>query len=213
VWPAPRANAVNEAGATQAIELVADGPDDKALAPAALADWFAAQAADLLIADRLAGSIAARLQWSHLAGLEDLQIGSGRLRALRVLGRGDRERVSARLPAAVRLQCESPRAPYVSRARLEAVARQPIKRIVLPATPAFSAIGPVQISRPRARVSQMPAPAAGSASDRLLALMGGNKSSVNAGPRTAKTAATPDELAEEFVRYLLHHGLLPIGKR
>jgi electron transfer flavoprotein alpha/beta subunit len=200
------------AGATRAIELTTDGPDGEAFAPAALADWFAAQAADLLIADRLAGLIAARLGWSHLAGLEDLQAESSRLRALRVLGRGDRERVSARLPAAVRLQSDS-RAPYVSRARLEAVAAQPIERIVLPAAPALPAIGPVQINRPRARVSQTPAPAAGSASDRLQALMGGNKSSVNAGPRAAKTAATPDQLAEEFVRYLLHHGLLPIGKR
>lgn len=201
------------AGAARALELAADGTDAAAISPRAIADWLAGQGGTVLIADRVAGSVAAILGWAHLAGLEDLRIEGGRLRALRVLGRGDRERVSARLPAAVRLQADSPQPPYINRARLQAAADQPIERIVLPAVSGAAESGPLQISRPRTRTGQTPAPASGSASDRLQALMGGGKPGASTAARPAKTAGTPEELAEEFVRYLLHHGLLHVGKR
>ena len=200
------------AGAARAVELTADAADAEAIAPRAIADWLAGQQADLLVGDRLAGAVAARLGWAHLAGLEELRSEAGRLQALRALGRGDRERVSARLPAAVRLQADA-WPPYISKARLQAVADRPIERVVLATVAGPSEMGPLQISRPRTRTGQAPAPPSGSGSDRLQALMGGGKPAASTAARVAKTAGTPEELAEEFVRYLLHHNLLPLDKR
>jgi hypothetical protein len=60
------------------------------------------------------------------------------------------------------------------------------------------------------RLGKTTAPAAKSASDRLQALLGLGKSSpAPATKREEKAAATPEQMAEEFVRYLIHHNLLP----
>jgi electron transfer flavoprotein alpha/beta subunit len=196
------------AGATQAIELLNDGEDRDQITPAALADWLRSRQVDLTIADRLAGLAAARLAWSHLAGLDDLGIEGDRLRAVRFLGRGDREFVTAKMPAVVRLQSESVQPPYVSRARINAVAQRPIEQVVLAASePSFTQIGPLQAARPRTRLGQGLVTPNGAASGRLQALLGGTASAVP--PRRAEESAeTPEQLADKFVRYLAHHDLL-----
>jgi hypothetical protein len=65
----------------------------------------------------------------------------------------------------------------------------------------------LQPARARTRLGKA-APASGSASDRLQALMGsGNKAM--APVKRAEKNTEPAQLAEEFLRYLLHHDLLP----
>jgi electron transfer flavoprotein alpha/beta subunit len=197
-------------GAAEAIQLVADvGPNDVIPIPV-LAEWLRGQHADLVIADRLAGLVAARLNWAHLAGLDELHMQDGALHAVRFLGRGDGEEVRASLPAAVRLRGDSLRAPYVSRSRILAIADRTIRQQSLSGLAACSiAPGQLQIARPRTRLNPISAPTATSASGRLEALMGGGTIPAAAAPRGSKPDATPEELAEEFVRYLLHHQLLP----
>jgi electron transfer flavoprotein alpha/beta subunit len=196
------------AGAGHAVELLASSADADAISVAALAEWLRRQAPDLVIADRLAGRLAARLGWSHLAGLDDLRIHEGKLWAVRRLGRGDREEVTARLPAVVRLHDESPQAPYVARARIQAASGCTIAQEILagPGSPRIEP-GPLQPARARTRLGKA-APASGSASDRLQALMGG-ASKATAPVKRAEKNTEPDQLAEEFLRYLLHHELLP----
>jgi electron transfer flavoprotein alpha/beta subunit len=197
------------AGATSAVELLGDGENRDHITPAALADWLRSQQADLTIMDRAAGLIAARLGWAHLAGLDELRIEDGPLRAVRFLGRGDREVVTAGLPAVVRLQTESVQPPYVCRARIKAVAERPIEQVVLSALQACALeMGPLQAARPRTRLGQGPATPSGAASGRLQALLGGTASA--APPRRAEDVAeTPEQLADKFIRYLAHHDLLP----
>jgi electron transfer flavoprotein alpha/beta subunit len=196
-------------GAGHAVELLASGANADAIAVAALAEWLREQTADLVIADRLAGRLAARLGWSHLAGLDELRIQEGKLRAVRRLQRGDREEVTARLPAVVRLQEESPQAPYVARARIQAASGCTIAQEVLPGpdSPRIEA-GPLQPARVRTRLGKAAPASSASASDRLQALMGGGNKAMAPVKRAEKTTE-PDQLAEEFLRYLLHHELLP----
>lgn len=196
------------AGVGQAVELRTSGENADAIPVAALAEWLRRQAADLVIVDRLAGRLAARLGWSHLAGLDELRIREGKLWAVRRLGRGDREEVTAQLSAVVRLHEESPQAPYVARARIQAASGRTIEQEILvgPDSPRIEP-GPLQPARARTRLGKA-APASGSASDRLQALMGGGSKAM-ASVKRAEKNTEPDRLAEEFLRYLLHHDLLP----
>lgn len=205
------------AGAANALAVHAVGDPD-AVAPRTLADWLGQQDIQLLIADRLAGLVAGRLGWAHLAGLDELRVQGGALRALRFLGRGDREAVTARLPAAVRLHPESARAPYVCRSRLRTVMDRDIEQHILPAEHQIGVVpGPLQVARPRTRLGAASVPASASGSGRLQALLGGGRTANSPhAPREARHAqrddsggpATPEQLAELFVRYLLHHELL-----
>lgn len=190
------------AGASHAVQVAA----------ASVSEWLREQKPDLVIADRIAGSLAARLGWAHLAGLDQLQIGNGQLRAIRHLGRGDCEQVTARLPAVVRLQPDAVRALYVSRARISSVSNRPIERVNLSASAPIASdaeFGPLQLARPRTRLGAAPAVAPAKAMDRLNALMGIGGGAKVASPKTPEpTAKTPEQMAEEFVRYLAHHNLL-----
>lgn len=187
-------------GAIRAVELGDVNSRD-------LASWVQSQAVDLVIADRLAGAVAARLSWSHLAGLADLRIAGGELNAVRWLERGDRELVTARLPAAIRLQAEDVRPPYVARARLQAAAGREIERVDF-AKAAEAAPPPIalQLTRPRTKQGTLPA-ASTSASERLQALMSGAVPTPSA-KKADTEPRTVEEMAEEFVRYLLHNRLL-----
>jgi electron transfer flavoprotein alpha/beta subunit len=197
------------AGAERAVELVSPGQAKSAVSVTALAAWLRQQQADLVIADRLAGRVAARLAWSHLAGLGEVTIAGGALRAVRSLERGDREMVTARLPAAVRLQVEPVCAPYVACSRIEAVSGRAIEQETLGEC-ALSHIenGPLQVARARTRLGKQPSPAGASASARLQALLSGGTNAPPACGPAEKDATTPQQMAEEFVRYLLHHNLL-----
>jgi electron transfer flavoprotein alpha/beta subunit len=192
------------AGARRAVTLT--GPGEQEIGVASLAAWLEAIHADLVIADRLAGRIAGKLGWSHLAGIDQLEVVDRTLRAIRFLERGDREVVVAKLPAAVRLQTESFAVPYIARARIAAIPVARLEREVLAETTDVKRLelGPLQVPRPRVSGGSAPA-AAGSANDRLQALMGGSKKPVAAAKDRAQT---PDEMAAEFVRYLAHHNLL-----
>ena len=190
-----------------------------------VAEWLREVKPDLVIADRIAGRLAARLGWAHLAGLDQLQMDGGQLRAIRHLGRGDCESVTAKLPAAIRLQTETPRLKYVSQARIAAVASRTIEQVSLnlPATSRNDAeLGPLQISRPRTKLGAAPVATPASGLDRLSALMGvvgrvtpsaplptdQTRPARSDGPYPEPASKTPDEMAEEFVRYLAHHNLL-----
>jgi electron transfer flavoprotein alpha/beta subunit len=182
------------AGVEQAVEVVGD-----------VTDWFRAQEVDLVIADTSAGRIAARNHWAHLAGLTSVEIREGRLYGIRALGKGDREEVEARLPAAIRI-ADTVALSYIARARLNAVDDARIEVAVLGDTSA--GIGTLQIARPRTRAqgaSAAPSQPA-KASDRLAALMGGMASKKTA--PVEKKEASVEDLAEELVRYLAHHDLL-----
>ena len=198
------------AGAARAVELRCAGDAPEVPPVASLAAWLRRQQADLVIAGRLAGLVAARLGWAHLAGLGDLQVCGSFLHAVRWLERGNREQVAARLPAAVRLHDEGVRPPYVARARLQAAAGRAVERETLPVDEAPARgveTGPLQPARARTRAGT-PAPTAASAGDRLHALLGLGRAPAAAPRRADRAAATPEEMAEEFVRYLLHHNLL-----
>lgn len=200
------------AGAERALALLFSGADAEPFSLGALAGWFQREQPNLIIADRWTGLLAARLGWSHLAGLSDLRIEAGRLHAVRHLGRGERELVTAQPPAALRLQTEIVKPPYVSRARIQAIAESRIERVELSAEPESNVaeVGPVQLARARVRMGKTAAPAGASANDRLQALMGLAGAKPSTTPRReGKASPTPDEMAEEFVRYLAHHQLLP----
>jgi electron transfer flavoprotein alpha/beta subunit len=191
------------AGASRAVQVVA----------ASVSEWLCAQKPDLVIADQIAGGIAARLGWSHLAGLDQLRVENGQLRAIRQLGRGDCEVVTAKLPAIVRLQTETPRLRYVSAARITLAANRPIERWEFAGSTAsgtHAELGPLQVARPRTRLGAGPATAApASGMDRLKALMGiGRGASAPASRPSESAQKTPDEMAQEFVRYLAHNHLL-----
>jgi len=200
------------AGAHRAIEInLSDGRHTSDwVSP--LAEWFRNQKPDLVIADRIAGRLAARLGWAHLAGLDQLHINGGNLRAIRHLGRGDCESVTAKLPAAVRLQTETPRARYVAQARIACVVDRAIEQVSLKVATVprrDDEIGPLQLSRPRTKLGAATIAAPASGLDRLSALMGVGKVPTPAAPGPPEsTTKTPDQMAEEFVRYLAHYNLL-----
>ena len=178
----------------------------------AVARWLAENDADLVIMDRFAGLVAGRLDWAHLAGLDDMALRDGQLHATRYVGRGEREIVTAKLPAVVRMQTESVRPPYVSRARIRAVSRDAIlcQRLALDAAQASYNVGPLQPARPRTRQGRQTQPSSAQGLDRLAALM---SSPTTGQPSTLDPQASapgdksPEEMADEFVRYLIHHEL------
>ncbi len=187
-------------GASRAVEVC--GVDVKALA-----DWILSQGVDLVIADRRAGAVAARLGWSHLAGLVDLRIVDGDLIAMRCLERGDRERVRARLPAAIRLHADEARPPYLAHARLQAVSGHVIERVGMMGAAETATTGQLQLARPRTKQGGAPT-AVATASERLQALMSGAVPTPSA-RKADESPRTVEEMAEEFVRYLSHNRLLP----
>ena len=197
------------AGANRAVQLTWD-VNFTSIVP--LANWLSEQKPDLVIADLLAGRVAARLGWAHLAGIDQLRIENARLRAIRHLGRGDCESVTATLPAAVRLQTESSNVPYISRARIAAVSGKPVEQMALGTNASNTKeveVGALQLARPRTRLGAAPAATPAKAMDRLNALMGLGGSAKVATPKAPEpTNKTPEQMAEEFIRYLAHHNLL-----
>ena len=200
------------AGATRSVELLmADDLDQRALITT-LAQWLENQQPDLVVGDRLVGLVAGQLRWSHLAGLENLQIAESQLHAIRHLGRGDRESVVAAMPAAVRLWPTADGPPYVSRDRLRAIEDRRIERTTLPvaAPDTVVEVGDLQIARTRTRKSANAPQQSARGMDRLQTLIGAAGGRADSKPGTAIARnASPDELADEFVRYLAHHDLLP----
>ncbi len=192
------------AGARRAVAVLCN-PDK--LPTQTLSRWLEEEKPDLVIADRLAGGLAWLAGWSHLGALSDLELREGRLLAVRHLGRGHRQRVSAALPAAVRLAPSPP--PYISRTRLKAVADKTIETFELEGEAAAGVeVGPLQPARARTRGAQKNAKSS-KASDRVKALMGLAAPATPATPApTEDVSQTPDSMAEEFVRYLKHHQLL-----
>lgn len=200
------------AGAHRAVMLAAGDEHGAALGWDALVAWVRSGKFDLVIADRMAPRLAVRLGAAHLAGVSDLRFESGKLLATRHLGRGDREEVSSTLPAIVRIETNAGSPPYVSRSRLQAVAALAIERVMLTPAEAEPPVetGPLQAARPRTRTGQTTTQPAARGMDRLQALMSGSAGSTS--PSATKGAAaaptTPEQMAEQFVRYLKHHDLL-----
>ena len=199
------------AGATRAVELEVKPAESPVFA---VADWLLQQKPDLVIADRMAGLIAGHLTWSHLAGLDNLEFEKDRLQAVRHLGRGNREIVSARLPAVVRLHAESTRPPYLSRARIRAITDNLIQREQISGEKHQESleIGCLQPARPRTRLGQQVKPRSKRGSDRFAALMAqpNSKQSSDDAEPSPDEHATPESMAEEFIRYLIHNNLLPL---
>ena len=188
------------AGAIRAVQLEGEG----------LAGWVRDQSPALVIGDRTAGLMAGCLGWAHLAGLDELRFEAGRLHAIRHLERGDREQVSATLPAVVRMSEEAVRMRYVSQGRLGAAMDREIERTWFEGgADAQTEAGPLQLARPRTRLGAAAPEAPAGGMDRLKALMGvGQAPAVAAEKPSASAPETPDEMAEAFVRYLRHHGLM-----
>lgn len=201
------------AGAKQAIALMGSDNSYLTLTPLALANWIKTNKVDLLIADRMAGLVAYHLGWAHLAGIDELQIKEGKLRCVRLLEQGDREKVYAPLPAAIRVQQKILTPSYICRARVEKVSKDQIQTQKLAEKEAKTCIemGPLQLARPRTKLAnQRTLSGKTSGMDRLNALMGVT-STTSKSPSSSpspKKALTPPEMAEEFVRYLRHHQLL-----
>ncbi len=200
------------AGASRVVQVNLPPGDLNTESIAPLSEWLSGEKTDLVIADRMAGRLAARLGWAHLAGLDQLQISGGQLRAIRHLGRGDCESVTAKLPAAIRLQTESPRSRYIAQSRLTHAVSRTIEQVSLNVSATSrkdAALGPLQLSRPRTKLGAAPVAAPASGLDRLSALMGVGRVATAPAPVAAEPASkTPDQLADEFVRYLAHHNLL-----
>ena len=195
------------AGAHRAVALTCK--DD--VSPGALAAWIKTEAADLVISDRRAGSVAWRLGWAHLAGLSELSVDQRRLSAIRHLGRGNRQRVTAPLPALVRLHSGVRRPPYISRTRIQQIEDNAWEVHTLPpqADPHLEP-GPLQPARARTKGAQRKTRSSSSANDRAKALMGLATSAGSAEnkPQATPSEQTPESMAQEFVRYLKHHDLL-----
>lgn len=202
------------AGAEAAVELqlpaAVTGDDWLAV----LAGWLAQQSPQLVMGDEWSGLAAARLGWAHLAGISNLAYRGAVLTAHRARGRGAMEKVVAHGPALVRLQLDSGMIPYVARARWTRAAAQPIQVVALEAPaaarPPTLEAGALQLVRPRTRLGATTAAPAAKASDRLNALMGlgGRAAPKPAAPKAPESKTAP-QLAEELVRYLAHHQLLP----
>lgn len=198
------------AGATRAVELTTDAGASDQVSIASLATWLRDENPDLVIAGRRAGPIAGHLGWSHLAGLERVKIESNRLRTIRNVGRGDREIVTARLPAIVRLHGELLRPPYISRARIQAVSANKIHQKVLPEDVTSSSIdaGRLQPARTRTRLGEKSQVRSERGMDRLGALMTASGGNSAESKLLEPLDSSPEQMAEEFVRYLVHHQLL-----
>jgi electron transfer flavoprotein alpha/beta subunit len=196
------------AGASSAVELLPDCSGSDGRAPLeALADWFDRDRPDLVIADRWAGLVAGRLGWSHLAGVCQLRVHADLLHAVRFLERGRRELVSARLPALVRLYAEALVVPYIARSRIQACSEQLIAQARLSAGSVRAREpGPLQLARPRTRLSATPWSHAASGSSRLQALLG--SASARPTPMGDTTDTAPEQQADELVRYLMHYQFL-----
>ena len=196
------------AGASRAVSLRHEGPADDANAGALMAKWFENERPDLVIADRRCGEAAGGLGWAHLAGLSDLDHDGKVLSARRQLGRGAYEEVTAVLPAIVRLQAENVRTSYVAQARIARARALSIESCNLPVLsqpPSALEAGMPQLARPRTRVGRAPS-APARAADRLNALMGISGRSKPPAAMEVNVKG-PSDLAEEFVRYINHHGL------
>lgn len=199
-------------GASRGCDLQIEATKNRQRYVPALADWLRSRQPDLVVGDSQAGMLAGHLGWSHLAGIETFEITNGQLHAVRHLSRGDRERVRAQLPVVVRLQPGWLRPPYISRARLLAVGMDEIHREQLVASDSSPFIEPggLQPVRPRTRGSQPKSKPSSRGRDRLAALVAGpSRSSAQSMPTANTSERTPEELADEFVRYLAHHNLLP----
>jgi hypothetical protein len=101
----------------------------------------------------------------------------------------------------------------MSRARIAQAESRPIERVQLTEnilSDKSAELGPLQLARPRTKLGATPATAApASGLDRLSALMGISKGSVSPASKSSEPALkTPEQMAEEFVRYLAHHDLL-----
>ena len=104
---------------------------------------------------------------------------------------------------------------YVAQARLAEAGGRAIEEVELPSRSepiSVLEIGPLQPARPRTRFGIAPAAAApgAKAADRLSALMGiAGRPEVRSEAAPPGAPKTPEEFADEFVRYLAHHQLLP----
>lgn len=201
------------AGATRAVELTTDADTTDQISIASLSIWLRDENPDLVIAGRRAGRLAGHLRWSHLSGLERVEIESNRLRTIRNVGRGDREIVTARLPAIVRLHEEFLRPPYISRTRIQAVSANTIHQEVLPEDVTSTSIdaGRLQPARTRTRLGEKSQVRSERGIDRLGALMTASGGNLAMAKRSEPIDSSPEQMAEEFVRYLVHHQLLPSG--
>lgn len=202
------------AGAGRAIAL-RQADSTNAAAPTtipALADWLSEQQPDLVIGGRIVGGIAGRLGWAHLAGVGDLQLDRGRLHGIRHLERGNREEVHATLPAAVRLHIGVVRPPYISRSRIQSVSTSEIIQGSLSddTGDVLMEIGPMHQKRERTRGAQTKHTTSSRGMDRLNSLMKGQEQPGRVAEKPSNIEPRkPEDLANEFVRYLRHYDLLP----
>jgi len=181
--------------------------------------------------DLLLGRLAEEKQCAMVLDVLDVQAGGGALLVTRDLGRGARELLSVQGPAVLGISGQAPRLHYVSRYRRLAVPAAAAGATVASPAPQAAArpdaasrdplaplSEPWEPARPRARIEGLAQRTAGTATERMNALLG-----VSSGPAgrmepgeagTARTGlehvvvADAETCARHLLRFLSHHGVI-----
>lgn len=206
------------AGAHKAFRVQSDPALDSKAIVAEISQWLKKSRADLIIGDRLAGAIAQHSGFSHLAGLEDLEIKDASLVAKRVLSSSHKQKVSGSLPAAVRLNEHKLQIPYINHDRISQISLNSIENVTLksPAVQSTATWGPYKFSRARTKIGKkLDSSKKLSGLGRFQALLGSSikkPPTPSQEPKAADTK-TPQSMAEEFVRYLVHNDLVNLTSK
>ena len=169
---------------------------------------------DLIVGGIWAGMIAAHMGCPHAAGLEAFKVASNNLEAIRLADGGGKEVLDINLPAIIRMDEHIRRRPvYVSQDAISQAAKTAPEIYTSEETnvrfPVSSEAPSYEMAKQRTKgddLSQVSKSAKGL--DRFQALM--KKITVKPTKKETKVASggSTEDMAEEFIRYLQHHGLL-----
>jgi electron transfer flavoprotein alpha/beta subunit len=192
------------------LEFREDADSDAWTAAGHVAQLVKERAIDLVLCgDGVLGAFLAEgLGWSLVTRAADLVAQAERLRAVRLLERGDRQEVCLSLPAVVTVHPAGIAKTYVSRLRLQQAAGLPIEHIPCLDTRALPGFEVVEVSEPRPRPRRMSAPSAGmTAAQRMSFLMRGGQSKA-ASTENRLIEGDPEQAAEKIVQFLKERGFL-----
>jgi electron transfer flavoprotein beta subunit len=192
------------------LEFREDADSDAWTAAGHVAQLVKERAIDLVLCGDgdLGAFLAEGLGWSLVTRAADLVVEAERLRAVRLLERGDRQEVRLSLPAVVTVHPAGIAKTYVSRLRLQQAAGLPIEHIPCLDTRALPGFEVVEVSEPRPRPRRMSAPSAGmTAAQRMSFLMRGGQSKA-ASTENRLIEGDPEQAAEKIVQFLKERGFL-----
>jgi electron transfer flavoprotein alpha/beta subunit len=201
----PDARCFARAAGVEAVEEISD-PEMGAADVILIGRGGCAESGDLLPA-RLAEESGAALVYEVI----DVQRETGRLMVTRDLGRGARDLVSVRGRAVLVVAENFERGPYVSRYRMSAAKAAGSESVVRHKSGGESATREEperfgwEPARPRVRLGDHAARVAGSAVERMNALLGVGEIAENTASLVRGSA---EECARHLLRYLSHHGFV-----